>query len=266
MMRSNFMKERLAQLADSMVDIPFNDFEMYHSADQKGSLERGGTCVFLMNEFLKRLGKEFPEIAHTIIQAREFIHYAAILHTPEGDMFFDPFLRMPEPLSVPTGHGESKRFPCYPQDAVERIDWELSNRTKRRKHLLWAIRHLHVEGDGDFRVPFHSYIIPFCGIEPIDEFDITYERKKAMSVGVFENINGTRRSFSLLRRITYKKSPMTSFCSGGKVGHPESSRNVFLENLEPIAARFGMTVAELLEYVEYAVKMREKLREVLFEE
>jgi hypothetical protein len=258
------MKEKLAQLAEDLVDIPFNDFEMYHSSDHQGSVERGGTCIFLMNEFLRRLEKEFPEIAHTIIRAREFVHYAVILHTPEGDMFFDPFIRMPKPVAIPAEPGESEGFQCYPQDSVRRVDWELLNKTKRKKHFLQSLKHLHIEGDRDYSTALHSYLMPFCGIEPIDEFDLVLERKNSMSVEVFETINGVRRAFSLLRRVNYDRSPMVSFASNQGGGHPDHSPDVFVQNIEPIAARLGMTVGELLEYVEYAVEMREKFREFLF--
>lgn len=248
----------VAPIAQSILDIPFNDVEMYHSRNGQGTIERGGNCIFLMNTFLERLKVIDPDLQVTVLEARELIHYATQLQMDGEEYFFDPFLRTDDVCPLPAEVGQrSPIVPAHPQDVNFRLEYFVDRRVKRRKEIIAVNRRMFKDGEMRESTPY-TYQVQ-SSTKMIPEIDVTYERKNNLDIAILENINGVRRLYRLvfvLRGLNY----FVCNNSGGEVGNIRDEPAVFYDNLGPIAARFKMQPNELLDYVRYGVAERAKLR------
>lgn len=253
---------QIVEAAKGMLEVPFNDFEMYHNPQGTGTVERGGSCVFLTNEFLRRL-PEAPELKTIVIETLGQVHYATILEIDGNQYFYDPFLRMEDPVELPQERNQKIDFPGHPQDKVKEISWKLINKTKRgdrrmETHMIKRVNNVHTED------VTHKYRLPFTHVQPIPESDLTFERKTEMKLETLERINGILRTFTFRYRLVFERTPMSAYSSGGPVGHVNHNLDQFKENIEPIRAKLGMTYEEFMQYVAHATETRQALRQARF--
>lgn len=247
---------QIGEITRSMLDVPFNDFEMFHNLGQTGTIERGGTCIFLTNEFLRRL----PENQQMkIVAAISQVHYATVLEIDGQQYFYDPFLRMETPVLIPQERNESVDFGGHPQDVVKEMRWRLLQRSKRGRRRLQTISLKRINDVHSENVA-HIYKLPLVAVSPMPEFDLTYERKTAMDIEILEAINGARRAYTFRCRLEPEHVPMSAYSSGGAAGHINYRQAEFASNLEPILGRMRMRQTEFMEYVKHAVQTRARLR------
>lgn len=243
-----------------MVDVPFNDFEGYHIDGNQKINKRWWTCLYLTKEFLRRIEAVVSkDTSVSVIEHPWFFHYACLLKNPHGIWFYDPYLRMRSPLKLTEDLSEMEVIVF--NDDAKWLYWKIRSTLKDGVSMdkVYETKIPKVQNIQKGFIYTYPFTIPENLITEKERIPLRKE-KKYLQIFVTEIISTTKtRMYEICYDPLDKKEFTSSVSNDEKRWNLWEGRSDFLRQIAPIADKFEMSIAELIDYLRYSANKHEDI-------